>query len=184
MNTNSEKITYTIKRIKRTKRVKISVNAQSRVIVTAPVLYPQILIKKFVYEKREWIVERQNILQKQKKNWIIPEHINKDSFESCRAQSKKFIRDKVKYYNEYYHYSYNRIAVKNMKTRWGSCSSKNNLNFHYRLMFLPIELADYIVVHELCHLKEMNHSDRFWRLVAKQIPDYKRRRVALKHYPL
>jgi len=69
-----------------------------------------------------------------------------------------------------------------MISRWGSCSNKKNLNFHYRLLFLPLELADYVVVHELCHLKEMNHTARFWALVAEQIPHYKVYRRQLAGY--
>ncbi|MCA9386358.1 M48 family metallopeptidase, partial [Candidatus Dojkabacteria bacterium] len=67
-------------------------------------------------------------------------------------------------------------------TNWGSCSSKGNLNFTWRLIFAPLEILDYVVVHELCHLKEQNHSQRFWDLVAEQVPDYKKKRIWLKKH--
>ncbi len=73
-----------------------------------------------------------------------------------------------------------RIAIRNQRTRWGSCSSKGNLNFNYRIVFLPIELVDYIVVHELCHLLEFNHSSVFWGHVGRVLPNYPLHRAALR----
>ena len=68
--------------------------------------------------------------------------------------------------------NYKRVAIRDQKSRWGSCSSRGNLNFNYRLILLSEEMCDYVIVHELCHLLEMNHSDRFWSLVALAVPDY------------
>lgn len=82
--------------------------------------------------------------------------------------------------NVNYNYIYNIVAIRDQKTRWGSCSSKGNLNFNYRLAMLPQHLVDYVVTHELCHLKEMNHSVNFWDLVALTIPDYANHRAELK----
>lgn len=106
------------------------------------------------------------------------------SYAVCRARAKQFIRDRVQVYNAYYGFSYRRISVKNLKSRWGSCSKKRNLNFHYRLLFLPIELADYVIVHELCHLKELNHSKKFWQLIVETVGDYKKKKRALHRYAL
>ena len=77
---------------------------------------------------------------------------------------------------------YGRISMRNQKTRWGSCSSNGNLNFNNRLLFVPEELVDYVVVHELAHRKEMNHSNAFWNVVEKYMPDYKERRKKLREY--
>jgi predicted metal-dependent hydrolase len=76
--------------------------------------------------------------------------------------------------------TYGRITVRNQRTRWGSCSSKGNLNFNCLLMLAPPDILDYVVVHELCHRKEMNHSPKFWAEVAKVIPDYKERQKWLR----
>ncbi|MDE2037916.1 MAG: M48 family metallopeptidase [Patescibacteria group bacterium] len=66
-----------------------------------------------------------------------------------------------------------RVAIRNQRSRWGSCSRKGNLNFNYKILFLPAAARDYVIVHELCHLKEFNHGRRFWDLVAETVPDYK-----------
>ena len=88
---------------------------------------------------------------------------------------------KIDKYNRHYRFDFFGIRIKKMKSRWGSCSSKKNLNFNIKIIALPDRLIDYIVVHELCHLREMNHSARFWSLVAKTIPDYKNRKIELKN---
>lgn len=87
-------------------------------------------------------------------------------------QARTFVENRISYFNKFYNFEINRIVIKNQKTRWGSCSSKKNLNFNYKIIYLRPALADYLIVHELCHLGELNHSKRFWALVAKTIPSY------------
>lgn len=97
-----------------------------------------------------------------------------------RKQAKKRIPDRTRCYAEITGESPNRIIVKNQKKRWGSCSSLKNLNFNWKLIMLPQEIIDYVIIHELCHLKEMNHSKRFWQHVEEIMPDYRERRKWLK----
>ncbi len=99
---------------------------------------------------------------------------------SRRKTILKLIPARVKEYAEIIGVSYGRITIRNQKTRWGSCSSKGNLNFNCQLMRLPEELRDYVIIHELCHRKEMNHSAKFWSEVEKYCPDYKALRKKLK----
>ncbi len=94
----------------------------------------------------------------------------------------KLAKAKVLTWNELYNFSHSRVAIRNQKTRWGSCSKKGNLNFNYKIIRLPENLLDYLVVHELCHLKELNHSKNFWSLVAIAVPDYKSRRSQLRQF--
>ncbi|MCU0660293.1 MAG: M48 family metallopeptidase [Candidatus Pacebacteria bacterium] len=75
-------------------------------------------------------------------------------------------------FNKVYKFKFNKVSIKNQKTRWGSCSKRGNLNFNYKIALLPEKLAEYVVVHELCHLGQFNHSQKFWNLVAKTMPDY------------
>lgn len=93
----------------------------------------------------------------------------------------KLVRERLEYFNQFYGFKYNKVAIRNQKTRWGSCSKRGNLNFSYKLALLPPHLADYIIVHELCHLKEFNHSQAFWDLVGKQILNYKDLRNQIKN---
>ena len=101
-------------------------------------------------------------------------------YRKLKQQARCLVQEKIAQINQLYNFSFNRICVKNHKSRWGSCSKKGNLNFNYKIMHLPADLAEYIVAHELCHLRELNHSARFWALVARAVPDYKERRRKLK----
>ncbi len=92
----------------------------------------------------------------------------------------KVISERVKYYVQKYGFSYNKINITDAKKRWGSCSPSNNLNFSLRLIMAPIDIVDYVIVHELCHLKEKNHGKSFWRKVKSIMPDYKEKERWLK----
>ncbi len=89
-----------------------------------------------------------------------------------KEAARTFVQQRLMQLNRMYGFRYKRIAIKNTSTRWGSCSRQGNLNFHYKIILLPSDLADYVLVHELCHLHELNHSPRFWALVAKTVPDH------------
>ncbi len=89
-------------------------------------------------------------------------------------------KERLNYFNDFYHFKWNNVTIKNQKTRWGSCSRKGNINFNYRIATIPQKYSDYIIVHELCHLEEFNHSDKFWNLVSKTIPGWKEIRKNLR----
>ncbi len=97
-----------------------------------------------------------------------------------KEQTRKLVQARLMYFNQHYGFEWNRVAIRNQRRCWGSCSSQKNLNFSYKLLLLPSHLCDYIIVHELCHLQEMNHGPQFWSLVAETIPDYKERIKQLK----
>lgn len=103
-----------------------------------------------------------------------------------KKKADEVIHDRLQFFNEQYGFIYNRVTLRNQKSRWGSCSRLKNLNFNWRLIMAPIEVIDYVVVHELCHLKEMNHSSRFWKLVENTIPHYQscRRWLRENHFLL
>lgn len=101
-----------------------------------------------------------------------------------RESARTLVHKRLAELNRHYNFTYHRVAIRDQKSRWGSCSKKGNLNFNYRLMFLPEPLIDAVIVHELCHLEEFNHGKKFWELVARTIPDHKERRAQLARLPI
>lgn len=104
----------------------------------------------------------------------------KARYRAHKELARALVGEKLAHFNELYHFTYNRVVIKNSKTRWGSCSANKNLNFNYKIVFLPPGLQDYLVVHELCHLGELNHSAAFWELVSRAIPEYQKLRAQLR----
>ncbi|MCK4635879.1 MAG: M48 family metallopeptidase [Candidatus Moranbacteria bacterium] len=143
-------------------------------VVTAPKLISQKFLEKTLQENSQWIEERLN----KKKTFQVP--TDEKEIRRAKKKARKVIEEKLDFFNQYYQFSFTTISIRNQKTRWGSCSSTGSLNFNYKLIYLSEKLLDYVVVHELCHLWEMNHSVNFWNLVAKRIPDFKERRKDLK----
>jgi predicted metal-dependent hydrolase len=94
--------------------------------------------------------------------------------------ARNIITGRLQHWNNHYNFTYNRIGIRNQKTCWGSCTDKGNLNFNYKLIFLPNHLLDYVLVHELCHLQELNHGQSFWQLVEMTLPNYKEHIVELR----
>jgi len=164
-------ITYTIRKNRNAKRLRISINMNNEVTVTIPRFATARDANKFVHEKADWI--RSRISRK-----TLPG--SDASYQAKKEAARALATEITEQYNKIYGFHYKRIAIRNQKTRWGSCSSKSNLNFNFRIIFLPRHLAEYVVVHELCHLKEMNHSSRFWAQVAKTIPNHKDLRKELR----
>ncbi|WP_242996534.1 M48 family metallopeptidase [Lacrimispora amygdalina] len=99
-----------------------------------------------------------------------------------RQRARQYLEEKTAVWSRIMNTDYGRIAIRDQATRWGSCSGKGNLNFNWRLVLLPEDLADYVVVHELAHRFFMNHSKAFWSIVEKEIPDYRSRRKRLREY--
>lgn len=99
---------------------------------------------------------------------------------SSVASLLALIEHRIDAYNKHYQFDFNDIKLKRMKSRWGSCSRKKNLNFNTKLALLPMHLIDYVIVHELCHLAEFNHSHAFWALVAQTMPNWKVLRKELR----
>ena len=96
-----------------------------------------------------------------------------------RERAKSVLTQRTAYFARQIGVTYGRITVRDQKTRWGSCSQTGNLNFNFRLILAPLEVLDYVVVHELCHRRQMNHSTQFWQEVAQVLPDYRKRKAWL-----
>ncbi len=149
-------------------------------MVTAPKSASSKRIDEFVLSKADWILNKVEYFKKHP-SILLPKN-TKAEYLKNKTVAQALAESRVAHFNIFYKFKYNTISIKNQKTRWGSCSKKGNLNFNYRIALVPIPLADYVVVHELCHLKQMNHSKKFWDLVSQTIPDWRvRRRELHKH---
>ena len=110
---------------------------------------------------------------------VYPRRSKRD-YIKYKEVARVLAKSRIAYYNTLYRFRVNRVAIKNSRSRWGSCSKKGNLNFNYKIALLPAELADYVIVHELCHLQDLNHSKKFWELVGKTIKNYQSLNKKLK----
>ncbi len=166
----------------RRKSLAIEITPELQVVVRAPAQIPVREINAFVQEKDDWIrAHLQRMAEKKRlREQCREQALSKEELQELAAQAMKLIPQKVRYYAPIIGVTYGRITIRNQRTRWGSCSGKGNLNFNCLLLLMPEEVLDYVVVHELCHRKEMNHSARFWEEVEKILPDYRQRRKWLK----
>lgn len=142
-------------------------------------------LKAFVENHREWILEKTAVMAEREENRkTTPAHPLERLSKTDQMKIQLKIGKRVRHYCEIMGVTVGYVTVKNQKTRWGSCSAKGNVNFNYQLAFLPEELLDYVVIHELAHRRYMDHSKEFWAEVEKYCPDYRERREALKEYSL
>ena len=170
---------YTLIRSRR-RTIAIEITGEAKLLVRAPMRAPKYEIEKFILEKEEWINKHIEKVRERNEKAALVEPIGEEELKELGREALRVIPEKVSHYAGIIGVSYGRITIKNQKTVWGSCSSKGNLNFNCLLMKAPEHVQDYVVVHELCHRKEMNHSKRFWELVASVIPDHKLCRKWLK----
>lgn len=150
----------------------------SRVIVRAPLRMSKAEIERFVASKAGWINKHLEAAKQRQYTPVQP--FTAAEIQQLADAALQDIPQRVRKYAVIIGVTVGRITIRNQKTRWGSCSSKGNLNFNCLLMLCPEKVRDYVVVHELCHRKELNHSPRFWNEVARVMPDYVERRKWLK----
>lgn len=175
-------ISYTLKRRKNLRSMRLSVCADGEVIVSAPKRMSVSTIESFIYEKASWIrsaVERFARFPKP----IVP-RTNINDFKKYKEVARELVTRRLAYWVAHpayapYKFTVGRISIRNQKSRWGSCSKGGNLSFSYRVALLPPDLTDYVIVHELCHIGQFNHSRAFWGLVEQGMPDWKERRKKL-----
>lgn len=163
------------------KSISIEIKSDLRIIVRAPKRMPNYQIRQFVMEKAHWIEEHYDKMQRQiqERKAIVP-YTDRQLREFARL-ARLDLTHRVEHFAPIVGVDYGRIAIRSQRTRWGSCSSKGNLNFNCLLILCPEEVRNYVVVHELCHRLEMNHSPRFWKKVERVIPHYRECRKWLKY---
>lgn len=162
----------------------LEVRADGRVILRAPKGLSNQAVMDFVKERQAWIVQKwfeTERIRRQKAERPPRDYEQNPALEAqYRKEARRRITERAAYFAEKMGVDYGRIAIKAAKTRWGSCSAQGNLNFHWKLILMPPAILDYVVVHELAHRIEMNHSPRFWAQVERILPDYRERRRWLK----
>ncbi len=151
----------------------VQITNDCKILVRVPKNSSETYVKEFLKSKRNWILKNldkiQNQNQKAQKDGIL-------SFEELnllKKKAKKIIPQRVEYYAKISGIDYKKIIIRCQNTRWGSCSSKGNLNFNCLLVLMPQEILDSVVIHELCHRRYMNHSKEFYAEIDKYFPDYK-----------
>ena len=176
MKRKTEHFTYELIRAKR-RSMSLKVDLDGTITVRAPYRMPVQTADWFVEGHRDWIEVRlkagARIMAER------PAYTNKERAEG-RKRAAEIIEARCRYYAPVMGVSYGTVTIREQKTRWGSCSAKGNLNFNWKLVLMPPEILDYVVVHELAHRIQMNHSAAFWAEVGKILPDYKERRQWLK----
>lgn len=170
---------YTILESARAKHLRLSVHPDGRVTVSKPKRISLREAERWIATKMDWIEKAQEHFRKKsaKRKGPPPEALPRPgkgskAYKDARAAARTLVTERLRHFNELYGFSYGTISIRDQKTRWGSCSAANNLSFNYRIVFLPPALADYVIVHELCHTNEHNHSPKFWAQVARTVPDH------------
>ncbi len=157
------------------KTIGLEVRADGRVLVRAPLRADAATINQMIKSHEGWIIDKLKKVNENKQA-LEKEKIRKltrEELEDLARRASRIIPKKVFYFSKIVGVSYGRITIRNQSTIWGSCTKKGNLNFNCMLILAPEEIIDYVVVHELCHRKEMNHSKAFWQQVENVLPDYK-----------
>ena len=180
----------------RRKTIGLEISPDLQITVRAPYHLSDVRIREFVESKQTWILKHLAIMQDRQAHDPIPAGVISDKeLRHMTEEARIIIPERVKYFAKIIGVTYGQITIRHQKTRWGSCSSKGNLNFNYRLYYMPEELMDYVmatspelidyvVVHELCHRKQMNHSPLFWKEVEEILPDYRNLRSRLREHRL
>ena len=166
---------YEIIRSKR-RTVSLQVKLDGRIVVRAPLHTSEKVINDFVIKHADWIKKKQDLVKAVQDT----EDFDENEVKELKARLKEIIAPILEHYSEKMGVSYDKFSINSAKSRLGSCSSKKTLNFSYRLMLYPYEAIEYVCVHELAHLREMNHSKKFWAIVEEYLPDYKARKKLLK----
>lgn len=141
-------------------------------VVRAPMRMSDDEIDKFIQKHKSWVDKHMKHALERKQAIAELKPLSMEEIRELADKASKVIPERVKYYAPKVGVTYGRITIRNQRTKWGSCSAKGNLNFNCLLMLTPPEVLDSIVVHELCHRKEMNHSEKFYAEVLRVFPDY------------
>ena len=176
---------YTIIYSKR-KTIAIQIKVDGSVILRAPERCPRKILEEFLEEKTDWVIKKRTEMEKYQRKMSETaascQKLSEEEKKQMKEEAKAYFSGMVRKYADLMAVSYGKVTVREQKTRWGSCSAVGNLSFNWRLMLAPEFVRESVVVHELAHRKEMNHSARFYREISKILPDYERAAKWLKEH--
>lgn len=169
---------YAVRRSVRARNMRVTVALDGSVTYVLPLRASEKDLERFRQKTNIWVLRALERARDMQGRTLFA--FSKKEYRAHKEYARVLVHERIRIINTTYQFKIGRVAIKNHRSRWGSCSKKGNLNFNYRIAQLPIELVDYIVAHEVCHLAEFNHSDAFWKLVSRTIPQYKALRQKLK----
>lgn len=183
---------YSITR-RRVKYARIEITRLGEVKVIIPMRYPELSLRKLIREREGWIRKhlanfaKTKLPVKQNEMLLLGKPVTPTLFATgdekwYRAEAKSYIEARLREYSLEFGFTYNRVSIRSARSRWGSCSSKQNLSFNWKLIKAPQDVVDYVILHELVHTEIMDHSKRFWSRVAEVCPRYKEHKAWLKTY--
>ncbi|MGK2849231.1 MAG: M48 family metallopeptidase [Minisyncoccota bacterium] len=170
-------IKYILRKDRRARKLRLTLSQDGQCRVTLPFFVSYAQGHLFVMQQSEWIAQKKVLLSTRKKSLIGVGGIRE--YHALRQRAQALIEHRLRHFQPLYKVRWGEVRIRNQKTRWGSCTKQGNLSFNYRLLLLPEHLRDYVIVHELCHLIEHNHSARFWNLVAETLPNFQSLRQEL-----
>jgi predicted metal-dependent hydrolase len=165
------------------KTLAIKITPQGSVQVSAPRLTPKWYINSFIRSRSTWIEKHLTVISRRELTNPKP-NLTGDQIKTHKKQAKKVITSEVEKWSQIMHLTYAKTRISSAKTRWGSCSFTNTISINWRLILLPEECLEYVIIHELAHITEKNHSKNFWNIVETYCPDYKTTRKTLQSHQL
>ncbi|MBQ9984658.1 MAG: M48 family metallopeptidase [Lachnospiraceae bacterium] len=159
------------------KTLTLQVTQELQLWIKAPIRMPEREIVRFINQRIFWIYKHAKRMQKDSELRVC--RSDKEIYE-LREKARMVLTGRTEFFAGKLGVTYNKIRIGSQRTRWGSCSSKGTISYNWKLILMPEAVRDYVVVHELCHLLEMNHSPQFWKVVEEIIPNYKEYRRWLK----
>jgi len=177
----TEEIVYSLKRSARARRLRLTLQGEGVLLVTIPMRVSVEQVEKLIREHADWIL-KQRARHLAQPRQVLPAVSDRAAYRLYKQQAETCVKEYLAMLEMKERLPRYTVTIKNHRTRWGSCSRVGSLNFNYRIALLPAELTEYIVVHEVCHLFEMNHSIHFWKRVQAFLPDYRERRLQLRGY--
>ena len=164
------------------KTIALQITPEGEILLRAPLRTSEAQLRRFVEDKTPWLEKHLAQVRERQRQARQEGVLSSEELHALADRAMEVIPQRVAHFAPLVGVRYGRITIRNQRTRWGSCSGKGNLNFNCLLMLAPPEVLDYVVVHELCHRLDMNHSDRFWAQVERCCPGWREHRRWLREH--